>query len=382
MKRTKQTFITLTAVLLISLVFTGSGLASDGSTPMFDDEVVFFGTFTLESGERLDGSLIVFGGVVELEEDSTVTEDVLVFGGNVTASGTIGSNLVAIGGVVRLNGTAVVEGDLIAPATVVRRDEEARIYGQIITENIPQIEVPEIEQPEMPEPPEVPDITIPEPDFFDRMARAMQPVVSFFSVIARALIFSAVSVLVGLVLTNNTTVVRKTIEEQPALSGGFGILSVGVFVAAIIMLALLSITVILIPLTVSLIVLLSMAFTLGSVYGLIAVGGELGRRIMVAAKQDWTPTLQTAIGAFSMAFLLGLLSLGLWGFFGGLLWTLVGAVGLGAVLLTRFGTQPYMPAAQREAAMTEKAGGKSLLDDLADMDAVEPVDEPGDGSEA
>ena len=151
MKRTKQIFITLTAVLLVSLVFTGSVMGSDGRTPMLDDEVVFFGTYTLESGETLDGSLIVFGGVVELEEDSVVTGDVLVFGGNVTASGTIGNTLVAIGGVVRLRGTAVVEGDLIAPATVVRRDEDAKIYGQIITENIPEIAVPEIQQPEIPE---------------------------------------------------------------------------------------------------------------------------------------------------------------------------------------------------------------------------------------
>ena len=184
-------------------------------------------------------------------------------GGNVTASGTIGNNLVAIGGVVRLKGYCNCKDDLIAPATVVRRDEEARIFGQIITENNPEVpksrdpEVPEM--PEIPEVPEVPQI-LAEPTFFDRLSRALQPVVSFFSVIARALIFSAVAVLVGLVLPKNTTMVRETIEEQPVLSGGFGLLSVGVFVAAIIMLALLSITVILIPLTVSLIVLLSLAF--------------------------------------------------------------------------------------------------------------------------
>ncbi|MFN2144263.1 MAG: hypothetical protein ACK2T7_02870, partial [Anaerolineales bacterium] len=226
--------------------------------------------------------------------------------------------------------------------------------------------------------PELPAVTPSEPTFFDRVARALQPVVSFFSVIARALIFSAVAVLVGLVLPKNTTLVRETIEEQPVLSGGFGLLSVGVFVAAIIMLALLSITVILIPLTVSLIVLLSLAFMLGIVYGLIAVGGEAGRRIMIAAKQEWTPTLQTALGAFSMAFLLGLLSLGLWGFLGGLLWTLTGAIGLGAVLLTRFGTQRYVPTAQRETAGAQISAGEELLDELVEDDAIEPVDDPGE----
>jgi hypothetical protein len=378
MTKTKKRLIAFMAVLLVSLVFTGSVMASDGSRPLFDDEVIFFGTFTLESGETLSGNLIVFGGVVSLEEDSEVTGDVLVFGGNVTVSGTIGNTLVAIGGVVRLKGTAIVEGDLIAPATVVRRDEEARIYGQIITENIPEIDVPEIEEPEMPEMPEMPDIPAEpiSPTFFDRMAKALQPVVSFFSVIARALIFSAVAVLVGLVLPKNTTVVRQTIEQQPVLSGGFGLLSVGVYLAAVIMLALLSITVILIPLTVSLIVLLSLALGLGLGYGFVAVGGEAGRRIMVAAKQEWTPTLKTAIGTFSMAFLLGLLSLGLWGFLGGLLWTLTGAIGLGSVLLTRFGTQVYVSTAEREAAKAKKTGGENLIEDQEETvdDAEEPAD--------
>jgi hypothetical protein len=236
----------------------------------------------------------------------------------------------------------------------------------------------EIEQPEIPEVPEVPEAP-PAPTFFDRLAKALQPVVDFFSVIARALIFSAVAVLVGLVLPKQTTLVRETIGEQPVLSGGFGLLSVGVFVAAIIVLALLSITVILIPLTISLIVLLSLAFTLGIVYGLIAVGGEFGRRIMIAAKQEWTTTLQTAVGGFSMAFLLGLLSYGLWGVIGGLLWTLVGAIGLGSVLLTRFGTQPYIPSDQRSAPSGKNKDGADQINDDAEtlvMEAIELAEAP------
>ncbi len=101
---------------------------------------------------------------------------------------------------------------------------------------------------------------------------------------------------------------------------------------------------------------------------------------MIAAKQEWTTTLQTALGAFSMAFLLGLLSLGLWGVIGGLLWTLTGAIGLGAVLLTRFGTQQYVSTAQRQAAMTQGTGGEDLLDEPGIDDAKTPDDDPGEES--
>ena len=174
MTKTTKRFLAILAVLMISFLFVGVVSASDGPAPVMDDEVVFFGTYTLESGERLDGSLIVFGGVVKLKEDSLVTGDVLVFGGNVTASGDIERGLVAIGGVVSLTETAVVQGDLIAPATVVRRDEGARIYGQIITENIPEINVPYI--PNLPDVPVVPEVPAP-PTFFDRFVQGLQPVI-------------------------------------------------------------------------------------------------------------------------------------------------------------------------------------------------------------
>lgn len=366
MKTTKRRFLAILIVLAVSLMAAGGVSASDGLVPALDDEVVFFGTYTLDSGEALSGSLIIFGGVVSLEEDSAISGDVLVFGGNVTASGEVEGNLVAIGGVVSLTETAVVRGDLIAPATVVRRDENARVFGQIITENIPQIDVPGIPEPGI----EIPEITPPEPTFFDRFLQGMQPVFSFFAVIARSLIFSAVAVLIGLVLPKQSQVVRETIEAQPVLSGGFGLLSVGVFVAAVVMLSLLSVTVILIPLTVPLIVLLSLALSLGLLFGLVVMGSEIGRRMMTAFKQNWTPTLQAALGSFSMAFILGLLSIGLWGFMGGLLWTLVGAIGLGSVLLTRFGTQRYSGGAKPVEAKTEPALPEQVQAEPQDVDEV------------
>lgn len=342
MLKTNNKLAVVLLLLLTSLVVISPVSASAGRAPLADDEVIFFGTFRLESGETLDGSLVVFGGVVTLEEDSRVTGDVLVFGGNVTASGSIQNSLVAIGGVVTLESTAVVRGDLIAPATVLRREEGAKIFGQIITDNVPEVDVPEIVITAMPEAPDLPEVDPPQPDMFDRFLQTIQPVVSFFGVLARALIFSAVAVLIGLILPRNNQQVQQAVEEHPVLAGGFGLLSVGVFVAAVIMLALLSVTVILIPLTIPLIVLLSLALTLGLLFGLVAVSMEVGRRIMVSLKRDWTPSMQMALGAFSLAFVLGLFSIGLWGFLGGVLWILVGAIGLGAVLLTRFGTQPYV----------------------------------------
>lgn len=365
-------------ILIVSLVFTGSVQASTSSAPLMDDEVVFFGTYTLDSGETLVGNLVVFGGVVSLEADSAIQGDVVVFGGNVTAEGEISKNLVAIGGVVSLTETAVIRGDLIAPATVVQREEGAMVLGQIITENIPEIDIPDIPGVE---PSQVEPST---PTFVDNVSSALRPVVEFFAVLARALVFSAVAVLVFLIAPQHGGRVSRAIETNPVVTGGFGVLSVAVFTAAVVMLSLLSITVILIPLTVPAIILLSLALALGLLFGLIAAGAEVGRRIMNAAKQSWSTTLQVAIGSFSLSFVLGLLSIGLWSFLGSMLWIAVGAMGLGSVLITRFGTRPYVPPSKSSAVDAEGLPPLEKLDETEALDipaGPELLEEPDDREE-
>ncbi|MCB2178688.1 hypothetical protein KQH61_04655 [bacterium] len=370
MNKRNMLFGVCLTILLFSLVFTGSARASDATAPLRDDEVVFFGTYTLESGETLVGNLVVFGGVVSLEPDSSVIGDVVVFGGNVTAEGEISKNFVAIGGVVSLMETALIHGDLIAPATVVQREEGATILGQIITENIPQIDIPEI--PELDSTPVEPST----PTIVDNVSTALRPVVQFFAVLARALVFSAVAVLTFLIAPQHGSRVSRTIETNPVLSGGFGFLSVAVFVAAVVTLALLSITVILIPLTVPAIILLSLALALGLLFGLIAAGAEVGRRMMQAFKQEWSTTLRVSVGSFSLAFVLGLLSMGLWSFLGSLLWMAVGAMGLGSVLLTRFGTRDYVPASAATApALAPEAELPTDDEDLPSEEADIPAEE-------
>lgn len=375
MSKLKKTIAICLTLVFLSLVFSGTVFAREAHAPLLDDEVVLFGTYRLESGETLVGSLVVLGGVVSLEEGSIVDGDVVVFGGNVTVDGVIKGGLVGIGGVVSLTETAEVRGDLIAPVTVVRRDDGAKIFGQIITENVPKIELPE-------DIPSVPEIS--QPSLSNNISRALQPVLSFFTTLARALVFSAVSVLALLLMPKQSKRVSSTIEGNPKLSGGFGLLSVAIFITAVVMLALLSITVILIPVTVPLIIVLSLALALGLLFGMIAAGAEVGRRMMVALKQTWSPTLQIAVGGFSLSFVLGLLSIGVWGVLGGLLTAVVSAMGLGAVLLTRFGTREYVPAAKSptEAKPAEEESFPELEHPLGEPMEEAEEQEPTEEEEA
>lgn len=365
MNKMKRFVICLT-IVLVCLAFPSAVFASDGNAPSLDDKVIFNGTFTLESGEVLNGNLFVFGGVVDIEEDALLKGDVVVFGGNVTVDGTVDGSLLAFGGVVDLNGTAIIRKDLIAPGTVVRKDENAQVYGQIITETelerIPDI--PEIDSPEI--------VVNEPPTFWENVSYALRPVVKFFTNIVRALLFAAIALVVLIVLPTQGERVSNAIQNHTVMAGGFGLLSVFVFVFAVIVLALLSVTIILIPITVPAIILLSLGLAVGMLFGVIVVGAEVGRRITAAINQTWTRNIQVAIGTFALVFMLGLFNIALWDFFASIIWMVVGAIGLGAVLLTRFGTREYVASTPTDQTPADVVDVEPVEDDF-DEDDIETM---------
>jgi hypothetical protein len=98
-------------------------------------------------------------------------------------------------------------------------------------------------------------------------------------------------------------------------------------------------------------VLVALALILATLYGWIVVGFLLGIRIVRAVQKDRepTPTASALVGVFTVTIvqqgLMALSHLPCLGFFfwllGAGLWLLVASIGLGAVVLSRFGTQPY-----------------------------------------
>jgi energy-coupling factor transporter transmembrane protein EcfT len=77
-------------------------------------------------------------------------------------------------------------------------------------------------------------------------------------------------------------------------------------------------------------------------FGLIAIGTEVGKRLAEIFKQEWAIAVEAALGTFILILVFN--GAALIPCVGWLLRAVVGIVGLGAVLLTRFGTQDYPPA--------------------------------------
>jgi hypothetical protein len=138
----------------------------------------------------------------------------------------------------------------------------------------------------------------------------------------------------------------RAVVSQPILSGGLGLLT---FISAPILLIVLAITIILSPVSLLGAVLLVVA----GVFGWIVIGMEVGKRLVEAFKWEMHPAAAAGIGTLMMSLVVG--GVGLVPCIGWLATFVVGAVGLGAVLLTRFGSREYLPAAQPAAPPAKKS---------------------------
>lgn len=332
----KKLSIVLSLVLLASLMLPSVAFAAGPN----DGRIVMGGSFNLATGQSLDGDLVVFGGDVTLQTGSTVNGNILVMGGNVAVAGEVNGDVSLLGGNIRLDNSAYVHGNVTSVGGNITRTPGARVDGQVTTGQgislpftfgvSPSIIAPEI------------------PNF---AASRFAPILGFIWFAFRTLILAALAVLLTLFWPNPAIRTANAVVSQPAASGGLGLLTYVVGVPALL---LIMITIILSPLSLLGLLILVAA----SVFGWIAVGLELGRRMAEAFKWDLHTAAAAGIGVFLMTFVVG--GIGLIPCVGWVVPFLVACIGLGAVILTRFGSREYLPAGGEAPAAPSRSGaGKS-----------------------
>ena len=307
-------YLAMILILIIALAVPSTALARG----LLDDRVVFGDNFTLKSGETLDGNLVVFGGNAVLEQSSTVTGDVVIMGGNLDSSSTIQGNVVGLGGVVSLGETAVVKGDVTMIGAQLDKAQGARVEGQVIT----NLKAPLT-------------FTFPGGVQVPRFDVRFSPVLNATAFILKIFLWAALAVLLVLFLPEHTRRVTHTAIAQPLVAGGLGLLTVVVLPVLVLALA---ITILLIPVSLLVVALAGLAW----MYGLIALGLEVGDRLAQLMKREWPPAVAAGVGTFGLILVLN----GLQHVVPCIGWiapAIAGMVGLGAVLLTRFGLQNYPP---------------------------------------
>jgi hypothetical protein len=325
----------LTLVLLLALPVT----AFAGG--QYDGRVVLGGNFVLESGDVLEGDLAVIGGQATLETDSLVQGSVFLVGGNLVGYGEVTGDMAIVGGNANLGPSAVVGGDLVTIGGNVNRSG-AVIEGEVISGE--QFDVPLNF-----------NWSADWDDYvFRGYGRSFEARVLGY--LFQSFMLAALSVLVLMFWPKQTKLVADTVVEQPMIAGALGLLTT---VVAPILLLLLIVTICLAVVGVGGVIVLVAAW----VMGWIAMGLEVGERLAKAANQDWQPVVAGGLG--TLIFSLVVNGIGFIPCIGWLAPFLLGAAGLGAVIMTRFGTRQYgvqvseVPPTDAEPAKPKRTSKKA-----------------------
>ncbi|MBC8332420.1 MAG: hypothetical protein H8E28_10605 [Anaerolineae bacterium] len=309
-------------LLMIALVWPNAAYARG----LADDKVIFGGTYTLAEGETLDGSVVVFGGAITLEANSTVNGDVVLIGGTVDAAGTINGDMVGIGGVLQLSEAAIVNGSLVTIGAALDRAAGAEINGDVVQGVNPpfQFNLPE-------------DAVFTPGASIDRNP-ALDVVWFFF----RMFMWAALAILLVIFFAKPTERVANAALSEPLITAGAGLLTAVLSPLAVLALV---VTIILSPVGLVLAVLLALAW----LFGWVALGLEVGQRVAKMLNQEWAPAIASGVGTLILYFVLA-------GFdqivpcVGGLPRAVVGLWGMGAVMMTYFGTRDYQNVSRIVAA--------------------------------
>jgi len=309
--KTRNMFLPL--LLLAAVLLSGCAV-----TDIDEGNVIFGGAYVLEQGETMVGDLAIFGAAAELQEDSVVTGSVIIVGGNLNGYGTIQGDLVITGGNAVLSPSASVLGDVVTVGGGFNPNgaqiEGDRVSGDNFTA-IP-FDMDWVDTIRFPA-----NIT----DSLTFMPRSR--VVNYF---VTSFIVTLLAVLVVVIAPKATDRISDAVVRQPLQSAGLGVLTTLVFPALLVFLV---ITVCLIPFALLAILLLVVAW----VVGLVAIGLEVGQRIFRALDQDVHPVLSAALGTLVLALVVN--GVGLVPCLGLVFQWLVGTFGLGAVIITQFGTR-------------------------------------------
>ncbi len=331
------------AVACGALLLAAAPVGAYAASPGDDGVIIWNEDYELPAGEVREGDLIVFNGDVRLGPGSRVEGTVVVWGGDVTAEGTIEGDLVASGGALMLGSQAVVRGNVVCSWSCdLTREEGARIEGEMVEGfNVEAFDVEWLREL---------NIRLPAIGRFDVSGPSW--VVSYVFGALRTVfgiaVVAALAALVRAMWPEQTSQVAAVIVGEPLACAGFGLLTA---VVAAVVLAVVALTICLLPLA----ALGGLAVIAAGLFGWACVGAVVGERLLQALSvREVAPPWAAALGALLVSALTGGLSaapfIGIClGPLGGLVAMVVGCLGLGAVVLTRFGTASYPAPAEAVA---------------------------------
>ncbi len=249
-------------------------------------------------------SVFKIGSELVIEKDERVRHAVS-FGGQITVSGRAEGNVVAFGSSVVLKGSAEVAGDVISLGGVIVRGRGTEVKGHLMELNL------------------------------DEISRALALVLSeewegWSWVFALVSIFFFLCLLVlafiiNALLPRQMGVISEDIKTNPLRAGFWGVVGLISIVPLAALLTMSVVGIVLVPVEIALGVLVALM-------GFIAAARLIGREVLLRLKKERGIMTQTSLG------LVVIWVIGWIPYLGWLTKTLAIVVGMGSVLVTRFGT--------------------------------------------
>jgi hypothetical protein len=260
--------------------------------PSFNSAVV------VNDEEVICSDLTAFGGSVTIH--GVVKGDVVVFGGNVVIDGTVNGNVTTYGSNLILQDSAQVDGDVHVCGGAWTGSSDSLLHRSVFS-----------------------------------CTRSLGTLLTSISGTNMRFWSTLIWVILGMLLTSllpeHVMLVQTTARNKMGRSFALGLLSV---LLAPAILAVLVGLIISIPLA----ILVSVGLIAAWALGMVAIGWAVGDYIVRSVVPQYSSRLlQVTVGMAALALAGSLPSIGLWITIGS------GLVGLGAVLLSRFGTRLYGP---------------------------------------
>jgi hypothetical protein len=337
----------LRSLLLLPLILALAFLAALGTArPAYaancdDDHRVMGNNFTLAKGEELDSNLIVLGGNATIEPGAILNCTLVTLGGDVDVAGSVAEDMVVIGGNVELRSTAVIGGQLVTFGGSIDREDGAQVKGG--------------ESQGFGVSGDEPRTGFRLPGRFAPFTPLVDLYRSLLHTVLVSIGLGLLALLVVLFWPEQTARVGAAVTTAPAAAGGLGLLTV---VAVPMLIVLAAITICLIPVS----FVGAVVFAAALVFGWIGLGQLVGVRLAGALRlHNLSPAVSAALGTGLLTLVVSAIN---WvPCVGWVAPVVLAAVGLGAVTLTRFGTQAYLPSAPTTPPSPPPAEPGPLLTD-------------------
>jgi len=259
---------------------------------------------------RAESSNVVKIGSDVIIEEGTKVHNVLSLGGQVTVDGVVENNIVAIGGSIVLTRTAVVGGDVFALGGIIVRGRGAEVHG-----NLSEINADDISAA-----------------IANALSEEWEGWSWIFAVISISIFLGVllITILTVFLIPKPIRLISSAIKEKPFKVTAWGLAGLVLVVPLALLLAISVVGIVLIP--------LEMTIVLCAVLlGFIAVSQLVGRKLFTILKRHDQSMMRETIWGLVILWLIGWIP-----YVGWLVKMCAIVLGLGGVLLTRFGTNQHV----------------------------------------